>query len=60
MTRSGTLARPRSAFLAAQIERWRYAAAYALETSAWLTGGGFVAAFLLQIALLAHSLTLTE
>ncbi len=60
MVHPSTFAPPRSAALAACIERWRDAAAYALETKAWLTGGGFVAAFLLQIALLAHSLTLTE
>ncbi len=60
MTSLGSPTRPRSAAVAARIERWRDAVTYALETKAWLAGGGFVTAILLQIALLAHNLNLTE
>jgi hypothetical protein len=43
-----------------QIDRWRDAVARRLENNPWLLGGGFAMAIAYQLALLAHTLTLTE
>ncbi len=60
MTQLARLAFRQADSVSAQIDRWRDAVARTLENNPWLLGGGFAMAIAYQIALLAHTLTLTE
>jgi hypothetical protein len=60
MTRLAKIALHQADILFAQLDRCRDAVVHTLERRVWIAQGGLATAIVFQIALLAHTLTLTQ